>query len=129
MNSVQGSQFRSSVRIHKAVKGWGNNKEHSYSCSKCHQPHNSGLPRLMQTNCLNVNHRGNRASGGQAWSAAKTSFLSYSTGYGFQYRGYPEGNVLGNNKSSLASISCHGGAANNPGTWPTNNLWNTVTPW
>src|SRR6185369_16104656 len=29
-------------KIHRAVKGWGNNKEHAFPCSKCHQAHNSG---------------------------------------------------------------------------------------
>jgi len=91
------------------------------SCSKCHQPHNSGLPRLMQTNCLNFNHRGNRVSGGQA--------MEINIPQGGEFRGYPEGNVMGNSASSPATTSCHAGAGNNTGTWPTNNLWNTVTPW
>ena len=54
-------------RIHRTVKGWGNNKEHAFPCAKCHQPHNSGLPRLMQTNCFEVGPPGLRESSGLAW--------------------------------------------------------------
>jgi hypothetical protein len=45
---------------------WGVNREtgasaaepmyHRFSCSKCHNPHASRLPRLMITNCLDVSH-------------------------------------------------------------------------
>lgn len=55
-------------RIHRAVKGWGNNKEHSFPCSKCHQPHNSGLPRLMQTNCLLSGPAGLHENSGISWT-------------------------------------------------------------
>ena len=42
-------------RIHRSVKGWGwsegdEEREHSFTCSKCHQPHVSALPKLMRTN-------------------------------------------------------------------------------
>lgn len=55
------------ARIHKAVKGWGENKEHSFPCSKCHQAHNSGLPRLMQTNCFEEGPAGLRDTIGLSW--------------------------------------------------------------
>jgi len=58
-------------RIHRTVKGWGSNKEHSFPCSKCHQAHNSGLPRLMQTNCFEVGPPGLRDSSGLAWTPEK----------------------------------------------------------
>ena len=58
--------WKSVDRIHETVKGWGSNNEHTFSCSKCHVPHNAGLPRLMQTNCLNFNHRQQVVSGGLA---------------------------------------------------------------
>ena len=29
---------------------------HSFSCSKCHNPHASRLPQLMITNCLDTKH-------------------------------------------------------------------------
>lgn len=55
-------------RIHRSVKGWGSNKEHSFPCSKCHQAHNSGLPRLMQTNCFEIGPPGLRDNSGIAWA-------------------------------------------------------------
>ena len=53
--------------IHRTVKGWGSNKEHAFPCSKCHQAHNSGLPRLMQTNCFEQGPSGLRESSGISW--------------------------------------------------------------
>ena len=58
-------------KIHRTVKGWGNNKEHSFPCSKCHQAHNSGLPRLMQTNCFEIGPPGLRDNSGLAWAPEK----------------------------------------------------------
>ena len=29
---------------------------HTFTCSKCHNPHASRLPKLMITNCLDTNH-------------------------------------------------------------------------
>lgn len=63
--------WKSSTRIHNSVAGWalttgtgGNvgNKAHAYTCSKCHTSHNSRLPRLLVTNCLDVKHRGRAAT-------------------------------------------------------------------
>ncbi|HZV82827.1 MAG TPA: CxxxxCH/CxxCH domain-containing protein, partial [Geobacteraceae bacterium] len=115
-------------RIHESVKGWGANTEHSYSCSKCHQPHNSGLPRLMQTNCLDAKHRGNRSSGGAPWSADSQSG-NFAHVKGNEHRGYPEASTYGNSASYEATTSCHGSAPLNSGSWPDKNLWNGVTPW
>ncbi|WP_152609947.1 CxxxxCH/CxxCH domain-containing protein, partial [Geobacter sp. OR-1] len=62
--------WKTTSRIHNTVTGWGStgtnagNAVHSYTCSKCHAPHVSRLPRLMVTNCLDVKHRGRVASGG-----------------------------------------------------------------
>jgi hypothetical protein len=66
-------------RVHRAVKGWGANREHSFPCSKCHQAHNSGLPRLMQTNCLESGPSGLRDSGAAPWIADKSKPLSADT--------------------------------------------------
>jgi len=126
-------------RVHESVKGWGANSEHSYSCSKCHQPHNSGLPRLMQTNCLDYKHRGNRPSGGQQWAADKqTPYSAHSNGG--EHRGYPIGSMFyggrNNNGGVEATTACHVGRFNPtynqstpPAQWPDGNLWNSVTPW
>jgi hypothetical protein len=144
-------------RIHGAVKGWGNNSEHANPCSKCHQPHNSALPRLMQTNCLDYQHRGNRLSGGQAMSSLKAmtnAGIAYLRDAGCstsasQTRGYPIASVLGtgyNDASKEAVVSCHvsrfkdtvpairdfkvkGPSSPLPTQWPDENYWNRVTPW
>lgn len=68
-----------SDQIHRAVKGWGNNKEHSFPCSKCHQPHNSGLPRLMQTNCLVSGPAGMRENSGISWTPDMKDQVKLST--------------------------------------------------
>ena len=120
--------FRTVDRIHESVKGWGINSEHSFTCSKCHQPHNSGLPRLMQTDCLDYKHRGGRESGGEYWSADQQQTY-YPNAYG-EHRGYPIGSTLGVRYGSPeATASCHAGAPMNPGTWPDKNYWNDVTRW
>jgi hypothetical protein len=129
LNSVRGSQFKTTERIHETVKGWGNNREHSFSCSKCHQPHNSGLPRLMQTNCLDGTHRGNRVTGGQPWSADSQTPDNAAHIKGNEHRGYPSGDVVTNDMFHEAPTNCHGSAENNPGSWPSKNLWNNLTPW
>ncbi len=125
--------FKTIDRVHETVKGWGVNSEHSFSCSKCHQPHNSGLPRLMQTNCLDSKHRGNRVSGGVPWAADKqTSSSAHSPG--LEHRGFPIGNMVGNTQE--ATTACHVSRfapTYNPSTppaqWPAGNNWNNVTPW
>jgi hypothetical protein len=59
------------ARIHRSVKGWGENREHAFPCSKCHQAHNSGLPRLMQTNCFEEGPAGLRDNIGLSWLPEK----------------------------------------------------------
>jgi predicted CxxxxCH...CXXCH cytochrome family protein len=95
--------WKSRDRIHQSVKGWGVNDMHSYTCSKCHQPHVSALPRLMVTDCLATKHRGRGPSGGAAGTYG---------GYG----SFPKG-------VNNAGQSCHP-----DGAWP-NNQWNTKTVW
>lgn len=53
--------WKSKDRIHESVKGWKTADatiQHNYPCSKCHAPHNSRLPRLMITDCLESKHKG-----------------------------------------------------------------------
>ncbi len=97
--------FKTRDRIHESVKGWGTNTEHSWPCAKCHQPHNSGLPKLMQTNCLDYNHFGRVPAGG-----------SYRSNRGR----YPRA------KNSL--WVCHEAGSAEGGSW-TQQRWNNVTPW
>jgi hypothetical protein len=129
-NKNQG--WKSKDRIHETVKGWGANSEHSFSCSKCHAPHTSGLPRLMVTNCLDYRHRGYRSSGGQVY----TAYNMPTGGHGrTQFRGFPAATVLGNDADANPATACHAAAAGNtaPGYpnagWPDKQFWNLVTPW
>ncbi len=125
---VKNTDFRTTDRIHESVQGWGENTEHAWPCAKCHQAHNSGLPRLMQTNCLDYEHRGQRPSGGVPWSSFQQEpEFAYDEAYTF--RGYPIGNVMGNSPNYKAQESCHSQAAPNPAVWPKSNRWNNVTPW
>jgi len=118
--------WKSLDRIHESVKGWGENTQHSYPCSKCHQAHNSGLPRLMTTNCLDSNHRGRVVSGGSVadaygsyWSGPRRYYYSskYSSG------SFPKG-YSGNGSNANYRSNCHPTQEG----WP-NNYWNVKTPW
>jgi len=130
--------FKTVDRIHESVKEWGVNSEHSFTCSKCHQPHNSGLPRLMQTNCLDFKHRGGIVSGGQPWAADKQQPAS-AHGNGWEHRGFPIGGMnyaRTNTNNFEATTACHVGrftptydSRTPPAQWPDGNLWNNVTPW
>src|SRR6185369_15526729 len=66
-NAPSAANWMSKERVHQSVAGWAsasgtagidnvNNTVHAYTCSKCHTPHVSRLPRLMVTNCLDVRH-------------------------------------------------------------------------
>jgi predicted CxxxxCH...CXXCH cytochrome family protein len=107
--------FKSVDRIHETVKGWGNNAEHNFPCAKCHNPHSSGLGRLMRTNCLNVNHRGQVEAGGSPGY--------YSTGAGYAY---PRTAYYSGGASWLPP--CHESAPASGGNW-NEQEWNTITPW
>jgi hypothetical protein len=100
------TSWKSLDRIHESINGWGNNAEHSWPCAKCHQPHSSGLPRLMQTNCLNYSHRGEVESGG-----------TYSQYGSFRYP-----------RSTNNTWVCHESPAAGGGMWYEQE-WNDVTPW
>ncbi|MCP4675771.1 MAG: CxxxxCH/CxxCH domain-containing protein [Deltaproteobacteria bacterium] len=98
--------WKSIDRVHETVKGWGTNEMHAFSCSKCHNAHSSGLPRLLRTNCLDYRHRGRVTSGG-----------IYAGGSGRNGSGsFPLG-------SDNRNINCHP-----TGVWP-NNYWNLKSPW
>lgn len=145
VNSTNNSNWMSRDRVHESVKGWGSNTEHNYPCSKCHQPHSSGLPRLMQTNCLDYKHRGRQASGGKPWA----SDVNWNGSYGCEnaYGRFPYG-WWDNGFSAYRTDVCHGstkangtGGQNTTGCpptepdlndqtkWPNNQKWNVLTPW
>ena len=111
--------------IHRAVKGWGANREHAFPCSKCHQTHNSGLPRLMQTNCLESGPTGLRDSGAAPWFAGKKES-------GNRVVSQPETSTANKKPVKESVVGCHVRRAGNrasgpPGTSP--DTWNSVTPW
>jgi len=97
--------FKTLDRVHESVQGWGANDEHSYPCSKCHQPHVSGLPRLLQTNCMDVTHRGGQTSGG-----------------GANRSGWRCGNWYGFPRGAYTGLNCHNGNS-------TDQRWNDASPW
>lgn len=106
------ANWKTNKRIHNSVAGWavaggGNvgNKVHAFTCSKCHTTHNSRLPRLLVTNCLDVKHRGRVLSSPfiattyAAWGVARTSVQSIGR--------FPSGG------GGLTGAS----SATNPGPW------------
>ena len=128
VETTEAIPWATSDRIHRTVKGWGwtegdDPREHSFTCSKCHQPHASGLPRLMQTNCLNYPHRGQQEVGGTPEVNATWSKKNLAGRYPY---GWWDNGVF----ESYSTGVCHGAdTANGSANWPDNQGWNTVTPW
>ena len=160
LNPNTTTTWKSYDRIHNTVKGWANgaasgannnNAIHAYSCSKCHTPHNSCLPRLMVTNCIDYNHRGQVASGGTPGQQAPQQG-SRGAGQG-RFPAGGGGNVSSNatdrytvpnggigawfagngglttGRSTPALNECHNVSNAGGTTHPTSQLWNTKTPW
>lgn len=112
---------------------------HKFSCSKCHNPHASRLPRLMITNCLDVKLNtwdGNFLNDGD-WTAGKASATyNYSTSNIFKaaLRGTSDSQGLRNKQLAYAASAqnCHryidinGNRVMDAGDEPG---WNKVTPW
>lgn len=145
--------WKSRDRMHESVKGWGANTEHSFTCSKCHQPHSSALPRLMVTNCLDYQHRGRVASGGKVSAAdiLSGSRADWTGGHwGYPIAGTISGKIGTNDPAYLADpykyeayTQCHLRRADItispayvngiqppiPDQWPQEDMWNNVTPW
>ncbi|RJQ43511.1 MAG: hypothetical protein C4538_12085 [Nitrospiraceae bacterium] len=138
-------------RIHDTVKGWAqstggnaNNTRHAFTCSKCHSPHNSALPRMMVTNCLNDNHRGRVASGGNGTQYSRVADKGAGAGRfpagggGFTEKdesfvwnqntggAYFFGNVGTSKSTPPAYRTCHD---SQPGNSWTEQKWNNVTQW
>jgi hypothetical protein len=83
--------WKSKDRVHESVKGWkttpGHAVQHNYPCSKCHIPHNAGLPRLMITNCLESRHKGFRMNNTAPRIAGSGSGYDHVTGSNAVYCG------------------------------------------
>lgn len=134
------SNWKTMGRVHNTVKGWAstsggnaNNISHAFTCSKCHAPHNSRLPRLMVTNCLDVNHRGRVTSGGNM-TTALTGSGSSANGQGR----FPSGGaglatiyyVFGTAGTAGSTRACHDSATAGGAAFSTAaEKWNTRTPW
>ncbi|MDA8429217.1 MAG: CxxxxCH/CxxCH domain-containing protein [Geobacteraceae bacterium] len=149
--AASSSNWKTMTRIHNSVKGWastggGNagNVKHAYTCSKCHTPHNSRLPRLLVTNCLDAKHRGRLASGGvapvshsQSGSSGAGSGRFPAGGGGATGRSSATnpgpwffGVSNGTSNSVPAVKSCHDSATAGGATFSTGaELWNTKSPW
>ncbi|MDT8442159.1 MAG: CxxxxCH/CxxCH domain-containing protein [Desulfuromonadales bacterium] len=113
-----------SVTVTKLEFAWGNSVDaatvekgyHLFSCSKCHNPHASRLPKLMITNCLDVRH--NTWDNDYTTNTNWTSFNSTSSSWG-------------TNKLSHLSTAqnCHRYIDLNNDNTPDESGWNKVTPW
>lgn len=129
--------WKSKDRIHESVKGWktaDNTIQHTYSCSKCHAPHNARLPRLMVTNCLDYKHRGqvannpnpvtsgsgrnDRGNGGGHMPGIFDGGEGGRGGWG----GWGSDGWSGGNSSALSATKCHD-------DYDSKQQWNTKTPW
>ena len=107
---------------------------HKFSCSKCHNPHASRLPKLMITNCLDVSHNSwdNSFSNDGDWTGGNQVWLTVGV--------FPTGTeTAGHNKEfayAKSAQNCHRYIDNNgDGTITTGDTggdepgWNKVTPW
>jgi hypothetical protein len=119
-----------SDQIHRTVKGWGNNKEHSFPCSKCHQPHNSGLPHLMQTNCFVSGPANLRENSGIAWTPDRKGEVTPLN------KGSKPANSTSKNKKSGKGevVGCHvrqfgGSSVAIPDNKQGDGQWNEKTKW
>lgn len=121
-----------------------NSQYHKFSCSKCHNPHASRLPKLMITNCLDTKHNTwddsyqlNAATGINLnrsisnWSTAQNCHrvggIIPATRVipGDPATGGPAGNGLYAEPVDASAVAAPAGT----GTDYANRGWNTVTPW
>ena len=101
---------------------------HQFSCSKCHNPHASRLPRLMITNCLDTSHNtwDDPRSGMNAVDVTNTNrrgvTLMVSTSPDNWDRTW---------SNTTSAQNCHRLAGDNLGTTAPGfgSGWNNVTPW
>lgn len=116
--------WKSKDRIHESVKGWKTanaTKQHFYTCSKCHAPHNASLPRLMVSNCLDSKHRG-RVTNNTNPTISGSYRKDKSSGSGKQPGSYSA--IVGEDGRTTINraFTCH---ENND----TTQKWNVKTPW
>ncbi len=113
-----------------------NSKYHKFSCSKCHNPHASRLPKLMVTNCLDTKHNtwdDNKSLVAQAGINQNRSFSNWSSAQNCHRLGgiIPANRVIPGTGGTYVEPVDTGavGAAHETGTSYGNRGWNVVTPW
>jgi hypothetical protein len=111
-------------QVHRAVKGWGNNKEHAFPCAKCHQAHNSGLPRLMQTNCFEQGPAGLRENSGLPWTPARSSGNA-----AVSQASQPQTTATKKQKTNLQVVGCHVRQFGRSSAKGGDAQWQEKTPW
>lgn len=115
--------WKSKDRIHESVKGWktaNTTKQHSYSCSKCHAPHNASLPRLMVSNCLDYKHRSRVTNNANPVTSGSYRDSGYGSG---RQPGSYSARVGEDGRTTVnRTFTCH---ENNDST----QKWNVQTPW
>jgi len=100
---------------------------HKFSCSKCHNPHASRLPRLLITNCLDTKHNTwdeNAGDGGPSRATSNNNGITLSASSAPDSWGRTWSNTT-------SAQNCHRVAGDNRGT-PVPGFgsgWNNVTPW
>ncbi|GAM11440.1 doubled CXXCH motif protein [Geobacter sp. OR-1] len=115
--------WKTRSRVHNSVTGWGSsgtgnagNVVHSYTCSKCHAPHISRMPKLLVTNCLDVKHRGRVASGGTIAATAGNNPTT-NNGNMMTATAVTTGKGAGRFPAGGARYSGTPGTARYPGPW------------
>ena len=145
-NGTNGGTWKSVDRIHESVKDWGLNGKHQYSCSKCHTPHNSRLPKLMVSNCFDYKHKGRVANNmspvtSGSWNGCNRYDYSYdndeddywgcgqtlcTNSWGNMPGSYsqnpPDWEIAGVPQHSNRTVICHQGQA-------ADQKWNEKTRW
>ena len=108
---------------------------HRFSCSKCHNPHASRLPRLMITNCLDVSHNkwDDLFAGDADWTSGGSggTTTNWSTSGVMPYTGNDVSGLARNKQLAYATSAqnCHRYVNVNNDTTPEEAGWNKVTPW
>jgi hypothetical protein len=110
------------------------NNFHNFPCSKCHSPHASRLPRLMITNCLDVNHNAwdNSEASPAGWAPQepnpdnKLPPLDLSHGFVATQLSY---SPTGHNCHRYVNTSWSTGGDSGTPQSGNEGGWNTVTPW
>ncbi|UWZ79927.1 CxxxxCH/CxxCH domain-containing protein [Geoalkalibacter halelectricus] len=113
---------------------------HRFSCSKCHNPHASRLPRLMVTNCLDVSHNkwDDLFAGDPDWDEGRDNvsdpvrWSGVGSGTRAEVMPYTGNDVSGKPRNkqfayATSAQNCHrfvkvDGVVEEPG-------WNRITPW